>query len=92
LEFIEVKKAVEEGKLPESQYSRVHPALLGLGLFCCSIIFYPLFMHWRNESKYFKPQPHAVWFAIVILVVSIGISMLLNLGQAVIQAAESGQY
>jgi hypothetical protein len=54
LEFIEVKKAVEEGKLPESQYSRVHPALLGLGLFCCSIIFYPLFMHWRQRVQVFQ--------------------------------------
>ncbi len=90
LEFIEVKKAVEEGKLAESQYSRVHPALLGLGLFCCSIIFYPLFMHWRNESGYFKPQPNAVWFAIVIIVVSIGIGALMNLAQYALEAA--GQY
>lgn len=78
LEFVELKKLVDAGKLPESQYSKVHPALLLIGLFCCSIIFYPLFMHWRNQTGVFKPQPNAVWFAIVILLGSIAISLLLN--------------
>lgn len=78
LEFLELKKLVDAGKVEVSQYSKVHPALLLLGLFCCSIIFYPLFMHWRNQTGIFKPQPHAVWFAIVIMVVSIGVSVLLN--------------
>lgn len=78
LEFIELKKLVDNGKIPETQYSKVHPALLIIGLFCCSIIFYPLFMHWRNQTQIFKPQPHAVWFAILIMLLSIGISVLLN--------------
>jgi len=78
LEFLELKKLVDAGKLSQSQYSKVHPALLLVGLFCCSIIFYPLFMHWRNQTGVFKPQPHAVWFAIVIMLGSIAISILLN--------------
>jgi len=78
LEFIELKKLVDAGKLSESQYTKVHPVLLLIGLFCCSIIFYPLFMHWRNQTGVFKPQPHAVWFAIVIIMGSIAISLLLN--------------
>jgi len=78
LEFIELRKAVEAGKIEESQYSKVSPLLLVLGLFCCSIIFYPLFMHWRNQTGVFKPQPHAVWFSILILVISIVISIALN--------------
>lgn len=86
LEFIELRKAVEAGKLEESQYSKVHPVLLVLGLFCCSIIFYPLFMHWRNQSGVFKPQPHAVWFAILILVLSIAISVALNGTTAFVEA------
>ncbi|MEM6821215.1 MAG: DUF4339 domain-containing protein [Verrucomicrobiota bacterium] len=86
LEFVELKKAVEAGNVEESQYSKTHPVLLLLGLFCCSIVFYPLFMHWRNESKLFKPQPHAVWFAIVILLVSFGISLLLNGTSAFVEA------
>jgi len=32
-------------------------------------------MHWRNESGLFKPQPHAVWFSIVIMVVNLCISI-----------------
>jgi len=49
-------------------------------------------MHWRNESGYFKPQPHAVWFAIVIIVVSIGIGAMMNLAQYALQAVgQSGQ-
>ncbi len=86
LEFIELKKLVDAGKLAESQYSKVHPALLLIGLFCCSIIFYPLFMHWRNQTGVFKPQPHAVWFAIVIMVISIGISVLMNGAGAFVEA------
>jgi len=91
LEFIELKKAVESGKLEESQYSKVHPVLLVLGLFCCSIIFYPLFMHWRNQSGVFKPQPHAVWFAILILVLSIAISVALNGTTALLDVMEQVQ-
>jgi hypothetical protein len=76
LELIAVRKAVEEGRLSKSSYSEIHPALMGLGIFCCSIIFYPLFMHMRNQTKLFKPQPHAVWFSIVILVISVIIGLI----------------
>ncbi|MGF1679496.1 MAG: DUF4339 domain-containing protein [Candidatus Methylacidiphilales bacterium] len=91
LEFIELKKAVDEGRIESSQYSRVNPVLLILGLFCCSIIFYPLFMHWRNQTKVFKPQPHAVWFAILIMLLSIGVSLLLNGAAAFTEAMSTFQ-
>ncbi|NJK90533.1 MAG: DUF4339 domain-containing protein [Blastochloris sp.] len=67
LELIAVREKVQAGQAQASSYSNVHPVLMALGLLCCGFIFYPLFMHWRNETKLFKPQPHAVWFSIVIL-------------------------
>jgi len=39
----------------------------------------------RNRAGYFKPQPYAVWVAIVAVVLSIGINVALNLGTAALQ-------
>lgn len=79
LELVAVQRKIKSGEITHtSLYANIHPVLMGLGLFCCSIIFYPLFMHWRNESKLFKPQPHAVWFSIVIIVGTIIVSFLIN--------------
>jgi GYF domain 2 len=85
LELIAVRKGVTEGRYQRSQYSEVHPALMGLGLFCCSIVFYPLFMHWRNETKLFQPQPHAVWFSIAILALGIIVGVALQVASMLMQ-------
>ena len=87
LEFSAVRKAITAGQLQETDYSKIHPALFILGLVCCGAICYPLFMHFRNRTGYFKPQPHAVWVAIVAVVLSIGINLAINLGTAALQQA-----
>ena len=87
LEFSAVRKAITAGQLQETDYSKIHPALFILGLVCCGAICYPLFMHFRNRTGYFKPQPHAVWVAIVAVVLSIGINVAINLGTAALQQA-----
>ena len=87
LEFSAVRKAIAAGQLQETDYSKIHPALFILGLVCCGAICYPLFMHLRNRAGYFKPQPYAVWVAIVAVVLSIGINVAINLGTAALQQA-----
>jgi GYF domain 2 len=85
LEFSAVRKAIAEGRLKDSDYSKIHPALFILGLVCCGGICYPLFMHFRNRAGYFKPQPYAVWVAIIAVVLSIGINVALNIGTTALQ-------
>ena len=85
LEFNAARKAVTEGSLQASDYSRMHPALFLLGLICCGAICYPLFMHFRNRAGYFKPQPYAVWVAIVAVVLSIGINVVIQIGVTALQ-------
>ena len=87
LEFSAVRKAIAAGQLHETDYSKIHPALFILGLVCCGAICYPLFMHFRNRTGYFKAQPYAVWVAIVAVVLSIGINVAINLGTAALQQA-----
>jgi hypothetical protein len=87
LEFSAVRKAIASGQLQETEYSKIHPALFILGLVCCGAICYPLFMHLRNRTGYFKAQPYAVWIAIVAVVLSIGINVAINLGTAALQQA-----
>jgi GYF domain 2 len=87
IEFSAVRKAITAGRLQETDYSKIHPALFILGLVCCGAVCYPLFMHLRNRAGYFKPQPSAVWVAIVAVVLSIGINVALNLGTAALQGA-----
>jgi len=87
MEYFEVRKAVQAGQLPASDYSKVHPALFIIGLFCCGIIGYPLFMHYRNTSGYFKQQPYAVWVAIAAIVLMIGINVVIQVISAAAQAA-----
>jgi hypothetical protein len=85
LEFSAVRKAVMDGRLQASDYSKVHPVLFMLGLVCCGGICYPLFMHFRNRTGYFKLQPYAVWVAIIAVLLSIGINVALNIGTAALQ-------
>lgn len=85
LEFSAVRKAITEGRLKDSDYSKIHPALFILGLVCCGGICYPLFMHFRNRTGYFKLQPYAVWVSIIAVVLSIGINVMLNIGTAALQ-------
>ena len=87
LEFSAVRKAIAAGRLQETDYSKIHPALFILGLVCCGAFCYPLFMHLRNRAGYFKPQPYAVWVAIVAMVFCIGINVAINLGTAALQHA-----
>jgi GYF domain 2 len=87
LEFSAVRKAIATGRLQETDYSKIHPALFILGLVCCGAIGYPLFMHLRNRAGYFKPQPYAVWVAILAIVFSIGINVAINMGTAALQHA-----
>ena len=82
MEYTAARNAVEEGRLAASDYSRVNPVLFVLGLICCGVIFYPLFMHYRNKSGYFKLQPYAVHVAILAVVLAIGLNVILNLGMA----------
>jgi hypothetical protein len=85
LEFTAVRKAIAEGRLQDSDYSKIHPVLFILGLVCCGGICYPLFMYFRNRTRYFKLQPYAVWVAIIAVVLSIGINVALNLGTTAVQ-------
>jgi hypothetical protein len=87
LEFSAVRKAIAAGRLQETDYSKIHPALFILGLVCCGAFCYPLFMHLRNRAGYFKPQPYAVWVAIIAMVFCIGINVAINLGTAALQHA-----
>jgi hypothetical protein len=87
LEFSAVRKAIATGRLQETDYSKIHHALFILGLVCCGAICYPLFMHLRNRAGYFKPQPYAVWVAILAIVFSIGINVAINMGTAALQHA-----
>jgi GYF domain 2 len=89
LEFNAARKAVAEGRLQPSDYSKIHPVLFMLGLICCGAICYPLFMYFRNRAGYFKPQPYAVWVAIVAVILSIGINLAINIGTAMVQ--QTGQ-
>lgn len=70
MELSAVQKEIKQGKLSSSTYGNLHPAIGFILAFCCSIIFYPFLMYWRNQSGYFKPQPHAVWFSILINVIT----------------------
>ncbi len=90
MEFFEARKAVAEGKLSESDYSKIHPALFILGFICCGGLLYPLFMHYRNKSGYFKPQPHAVLVSIIVIVISIGFGIVSAVMQVAASAATQG--
>jgi len=85
LEFSAVRKAVTESRLKDSEYSKIHPVLFILGLICCGAICYPLFMYYRGRAGYFKPQPYALWVAIISVVLSIGINVALNIGTSALQ-------
>ena len=52
-EYNAARKAVTEGRLQASDYSKMHPALFLLGLICWKANCYPLFMHFRNRAGYF---------------------------------------
>jgi hypothetical protein len=71
LELSAAQRKINEGKLPASTYGNLHPVVGFLLVFCCQLLLYPFLMHWRNKSGYFKQQPHAVWFSIVIFVFAI---------------------
>lgn len=79
LEYFERRKEVQEGRLPESDYSKMNPVLFVLGLICCSGLLYPLYMYYRNKSGYFKPQPKAVPVTIAIVILSIIINVIIQL-------------
>jgi len=68
IEYFAVRKAVEEGRLTPSEYSRLNPALYIIGLLCCGLVLYPLFMHFRSKAGCFRPQPQAVMIAIIVVV------------------------
>lgn len=87
MEFLAARKEVEAGRLSPSSYSRMSPVLFFLGLICCGGLLYPLFMHYRNLSGYFKPQPHAVWVSIVVVVLTIGVNVILQFASTFLQAA-----
>lgn len=69
-ELTAVQDEVKRGTLKPSTYSNLHPVLMFFLLFCCCLLPYPLVQYWRNESKCFKPQPHAVWFSIAVIVLN----------------------
>lgn len=71
IEFFAVRKAVEAGQLTASSYSKMNPVLFILGLFCCGGLLYPLYMHYRGQSGYFKPQPHAVTVAVIVVILNV---------------------
>jgi hypothetical protein len=85
LELTAVRKAIGDGRLNDSEYAKINPALFILGLICCGAICYPLFMYFRNRAGYFKPQPYAVWVAILAVVMSIGITFVITMGKAALQ-------
>ncbi|MDZ4788091.1 MAG: DUF4339 domain-containing protein [Blastochloris sp.] len=89
-ELLALKKEVAAGTIQPSQFSELNPWLMGLGLFCCSPVFYPLFMHWRNETKLFKPQPHAVWFSIAVMALFIAIYLGFNVVSLLMRDGLSG--
>lgn len=43
-------------------------------------------MRYRNLSGYFKPEPHAVWVAVVV-VLTIGVNVFLQFAGALLPAA-----
>ena len=79
LEYFERRKEVKEGRLPESDYSKMNPVLFVLGLVCCSGLLYPLYMYYRNKSGYFKPQPKAVPLTIIVVILAIIINVAIQL-------------
>jgi len=91
LEYFERRKEVQEGRLPESDYSKMNPVLFVLGLICCSGFLYPLYMYYRNKSGYFKPQPKAVPVTIAVIIVSIIVYVGLQLFSAALNAATMHQ-
>lgn len=95
IELNAVRERVEKKKLKPSTYSNIHPVALGIfGIACCmiSLLLYPLLMHFRNESKMFAPQPHAVWFTAAIIVASVFVTvfgMMFGFFNAVMTAVAS---
>ncbi|MDR0532635.1 MAG: DUF4339 domain-containing protein [Verrucomicrobiales bacterium] len=77
LEISAAQREINAGRFKSSTYGNLHPVVGFLLVFCCGLFLYPFLMHWRNQSGYFKPQPHAVWFSIVVFVLAIivGISV-----------------
>lgn len=86
MEFLAARKEVEAGRLSPSSYSRMSPVLFFLGLICCGGLLYPLFMHYRNLSGYFKPQPHAVWVSVAVVVLTIGVNVVIQIAASAMQA------
>ncbi len=72
VELISARNALTEGRIQPSDYTNNHPVFVGLGLFCCMPIVHPWIMYCRNQSKLFKPQPHAVWFSILTMLLCLG--------------------
>jgi len=62
LELTAVRRAVADGLVEPTEYSKLHPVFLTLGLLFCFFGGHPISMRMRNRSKLFKQQPHAVWF------------------------------
>jgi hypothetical protein len=92
MEVIDARARVLKAELKATDYSNLHPVLLVLGLVCCAIVFYPIFMHLRNKSGYYKPQPHAVWFAIAIMVVNLGVAVIFGVLNSVATMLSQGGY
>lgn len=91
IELTSARKQVTEGRIQPNDYTNNHPVFIGLGLCCCIPILHPLMMYWRNKSKLFKPQPHAVWFSIVTMLLCWGTLFGIGLLPAFIDAMEKGQ-
>lgn len=88
MEYFGARKEVLAGRLAKSSYSDVNPALFLLGMICCGGLLYPLFMHLRNKSGYFKQQPNAVLVSIIVIIVSIVINGLFTAGKYAAAAAQ----
>lgn len=72
LELTAVRRAVADGLVEPTEYSKLHPVFLALGLLFCGLIAHPITMRMRNRSKLFKQQPHAVWFFFVNILLCTG--------------------
>jgi small-conductance mechanosensitive channel len=71
MELIELQSSPLFKEAKDHQYASIHPAILIVAMFLLMPVFHPLFMHWRNQSGLFKPQPYAVWFSISVTVLGV---------------------
>ena len=85
LEFSAARKAITEGRLQPSDYSKIHPVLFILGLVAAAAFAIRFSCISEIGRDILSPSPTRSGSPIVAVIVSIGINVAINIGTVILQ-------